>query len=356
MTATTTTHRVGDAWMPSGGVVATPDPQATERPTPSPLTPAGHTSDQPTDHRTASIDVALAGRTSPHPTDEPAMPCDGASGGVSSVEPGPAIRAAFPGDHSPAGFDELRILAESFADAQDVRIRIENRLRSGTIPPDLAKSILNEQRRVEHMIGLAMRRQFRRCAPDIHAWVKDTPGIGEHLMARLIGTIGHPVIATPHHWEGEGADRVLVADPPFLRNVAKLWAYCGHGDPGRRKAKGMTADQAFALGSPKAKMLVHLLAESAMKCVGSGPTTDQNSPAAQRSRVRRRSPYRDTYEAARARYADRPDWTPGHQHNAALRLVGKEILRDLWRAAHPAIGLPTPARSTPVERPASSST
>lgn len=270
-------------------------------------------------------------------------------------------------------FDQLRILADSFEDAQRSRIQIENRLRSGTVPTAPVEEALDSLRHTEKKLGLAMRRSFRAAAPDVYAWVKDTPGVGEHLMARLLGVIGHPVYAYPHHWEGDGAERTLVADEPFARSVSQLWSYCGHGDPGRKKRKGMTADEAFALGSPRAKMIVHLLAESAMKCVGSGsifaadprtirdpagavpPIEPSDSPLSITSAahggplsddapikvatptdhpVRRRSPYRDVYEHARRRYADR-EWTPAHQHNAALRLVGKHILRDLWIAAHP---------------------
>jgi len=320
-------------------------PRAADAPIPSEEAPAGPSPDQPTTERALPNRIPLAGQSSvPHPTKSDPEPILVASGGGTPVEPLPATVPPTPCVLAPEGFDALGVFAASFQDAQDVRIRIENRLRSGTIPPDLAKSILDEQRRVEKMIGLAMRRQFRRCAPDIYAWVKATPGIGEHLMARLLGTIGHPVIATPHHWEEAGhsigdaqnrtagPSRVLVADPPYLRNVAKLWAYCGHGDPARRKAKGMTAEQALALGSPQAKKIVHLLAETAMKCAGTPPV--RMSPDARRLRGRRRSPYRDVYETARARYAEREGWTLGHQHAAALRLVGKEILRDLWIESH----------------------
>lgn len=266
------------------------------------------------------------------------------SAGHPLVELAPAISVPQPTIRALGGFDELRVLAESFQDAQDVRIRIENRLRSGTIPPDLAKSILEEQRRVENMIDKAMRKAFRRVAPDVYQWVKDTPGLGDKLMARLLGTIGHPVIATPHHWEGEGSKRKLVADPPFMRNVAKLWAYCGHGDPARKRRKGMTVDDAFALGNPQAKKLVYLIAQRAMMCTGTPaghPCTD-----ARHCGARRRSPYRDSYDMARAKYADR-GWTLGHQQAAALRLVGKEILRDLWVVSHPAKKLPATEADTP---------
>jgi hypothetical protein len=261
------------------------------------------------------------------------------------------------------------------------------------------------------MVGLAMRRSFRRAAPEVVAWLKTdaTVGIGEHLLARLLGTIGHPVLAQPHHWEGEGADRVLVDDEPFKRNVAKLWAYCGVGDPARKRRVGMTAEDATALGNPRAKMLVRLIAEGCIKQVGSTkvgpeslaesstdvegvesiprstsvdqatdaldvlntfpgeaamgtqpipssplpgnlsagvvtslpksiefaptpaePIDDAQMVAESRRSSRRRSPYRDVYDQARTLYATRDGWSLMHQHNAALRKVSKEVLKDLW--------------------------
>lgn len=272
-----------------------------------------------------------------------------------SQPPGPAEVSTTPRQHSPGRvFAELRLLAESFEDAQKARISIENRIRSGQDEGPVAEA-LESLRHAESKLSLAMRRSFRRAAPGVARWARSTVGIAasgsDHLIARLIGTIGHPVIAQPYHWEGEGSERHLVADEPFVRNIAKLWAYCGHGDPSRRRRKGMGVDEAMGLGNPRAKMLVHLLAEAAVKCVGS-PATDgampeSRPPAAdhlngdgskaytrprERS-TRRRSPYRDTYDLARIRYADREDWTDGHKHAAALRLVGKEILRDIWLAA-----------------------
>lgn len=287
------------------------------------------------------------------------------------AKPGPTPNRDTPRSRE---FAELRLLAESFEDAQKARIAIENRLRSGTDSAPVAEALAALEH-AEKKLGLAMRRSFRKAAPEANQWVKDTPGVGEHLVARLLGCIGHPVIASPYHWEGEGHDRALVADAPFSRSVSQLWSYCGHGDAGRKKRKGMTADEAMALGNPRAKMLVHLIAEGAMKCVGSAsraatpevcppPDTDLSGDLCRNethtTRVpadhsengdgsnedstpsgpsaRRRSPYRDVYDLARITYADRVDangkpWTPAHQHNAALRLVGKVILRDLWLAA-----------------------
>lgn len=233
------------------------------------------------------------------------------------------------------GWLELRTWCELFEDAQKARIAAENRARA-TAAPDIYDAYLDSLRAAEHECELAMWATYRRTAPpELVRWQKDTPGIGQHLLARLLGHIGHPVIATPHHWEGTGANRVLVAGEPFARRVSDLWQYCGHGDPARRMAKGINAEDLAALGRPSAKMLVHLLAEGTMKCIG--------------SETRRRSTYRDVYDRRRLLTADRvhaapcvrcgpsgkpavegSPWSAAHQHADALRIVGKEILRDMW--------------------------
>jgi hypothetical protein len=116
------------------------------------------------------------------------------------------------------------------------------------------------------------------------AFVKQTRGLGEKQAARLLAAIG---------------------DPAARENPAKLWQYAGHGDPARsRKRKGQVVEF-----NPTAKMRVHLCAESML-----------------------RSGNREVYDAARAAWADR-DTTDGHKHNHALRLVGKRLLLDMWKAA-----------------------
>lgn len=213
------------------------------------------------------------------------------------------------------GYLALRAIAEVFEDVQKVRIAIENRVRSAPIDAELVEQRLQGLHESEHQLALLLRRTFRKnVEAEIVGWQAATVGIGEHMLARLLGVIGHPVYTTRHAWEGEGDDRVLVVVGQMERRVSDLWSYCGHGDPNRRKKKGMNADEAMAIGSPRAKMLVHLLAESCLK-------------------HKARSPYGPIYDFARAKYEVREGWTPLHQHNAALRLVGKEILRDLWMVA-----------------------
>jgi hypothetical protein len=217
-------------------------------------------------------------------------------------------------------------MAETFTDLQRARISVGNRLESSQVDQEITGAILRLAKIAEDSAGLAMRRTFRKAAPHIRAWVKETKGLGEHLMARLLGAIGDPAIANPMTWtEAPPEDHVcnpkrcgkgkhLVMLPSYRRTVSQLWSFCGHGDVTCKRCKGMTQEEAFRAGKPHAKMLVHLMAECCMKCSD--------------------SPYRDTYDAARITYQSREGWTPLHQHNAALRKVGKEILRDLWVVAN----------------------
>lgn len=228
----------------------------------------------------------------------------------------------------PSGVDvewaTLRTLADSFAAEQRHRIEVGNRMGAGQIDPTLFAEVFDLSKRSEKRLGTAMRAAFKIVAPAIYQWSDETVGLGVHTMGRLVGTIGHPVIAQPYHWEGTGNDRTLVADEPYVRTVSQLWAYCGHGDPTRRRRKGMTADEAAASGNPTAKMLAHLIAEGCMKAVG-GTTTA--------GATRRRSPYRDVYDEAREKYQAREDWPDARRMNAAIRKTAKEILKDLYNVA-----------------------
>jgi len=207
----------------------------------------------------------------------------------------------------------LRIFAEVLEDLQKQRIATTNRAERGGVDPAFLQPTLSRLEDAEQEAAKVMKRCYRASVPtSIVAWQKDTIGIGEHLLARLLGVIGHPVHTTVYEWDGSGSDRQLVEVGRMDRTVSQLWSYCGHGDPNRKRTKGMTAEDAAAMGNPRAKMLVHLLAECCMK--------------------QRRSPYRVVYEEARLDYESR-DWTDLHRHNAALRKVGKAILKDLWIAS-----------------------
>lgn len=230
------------------------------------------------------------------------------------------------------GWLELRIWAEMFNDAQQQRIASRNRAERGGVDPIVYQAYTEALEQAEKVCGKHMRACYKRIVPKpIVEWQKNTHGLGDHLLARILGQLGHPRHATPHHWEGTGSKRTLVADEPFERTIGQLWQYCGHGRP-ERKRKGMTAAELAAMGSPDLKMLVHLAAECCMK--------------------QKASPYRVVYEQQRIKVADKlhsvecvrcgpsgkpaqpgTPWSAGHQHAHALRVVGKEILRDLWVVA-----------------------
>jgi hypothetical protein len=261
-------------------------------------------------------------------------------GGNSSNQPPKVL--ALPREDA-GGWLELRIWAEMFHDAQKTRIAAHNRAERGGVSADIYTAYTEATESAEHVCKLALARTYRRVVPsEIIGWQKAERGIGEPLLARLLGHLGDPYIATPYRWMAEppeghecggtcGADRHLVALEPFARTVGQLWAYCGIGDPARKRRRLMDADEALAAGKPLLKSLVYLLAVACVK-----------QPAGSR--------YRDAYDAGRERYAERihieacapchakPEqpWKPGHQHAAALRLVGKEILRDLWLAGREA--------------------
>lgn len=251
---------------------------------------------------------------------------------------------------SDLGWLELRIFAEMFHDAQEHRIANVNRALRGGVDPSLYADVIKLYEATEHQVELAMWRCYRRVVPrELVAWQKEERGVGEHLLARFLGHLGDPYVATPAFWStdppenhicdplrcGDGAKRHLVQGEPFVRSISQLWSYCGHGDPTRKPVKGMSADDAMAMGNPTCKMLLHLLAESAMK---------QKAVPGK---------YRLVYEDARVKYDGRTHavecrrcgpsgkpaqvgsiWSGAHQHAAALRLIGKEMLRDMWLIRH----------------------
>lgn len=228
----------------------------------------------------------------------------------------------------------LAMLADVREDAQRTRIANENRLRHITRTevdddevmrglgldeshPDVARqaALVQMLADVEHQATLNLNRRMRK--HPLGAWCKAQRGIGYGtLPARLLAILGDPYV---NMQTGE------------VRTVSQLWSYCGHGDPTRKRRKGMSQADLFALGNPDAKMIVHLIAESTMKAGG---------------------PYREVYDKRKANNEGREHatecvrcgpsgspalvgspWSDAHRHADALRIVGKEILRDLWLEA-----------------------
>jgi hypothetical protein len=186
----------------------------------------------------------------------------------------------------------LLVWAETVNDLEGVRIAMANRMRA--LGQDHGLELTPEQARMEgiaealakkeHEAVLELQKAVKK--HPLGPWILSTKGVGAKQAGRLLATIGNP------------------ADRP---NVAKLWAYCGYGvvnGKAPRRVKGQRANW-----NTKARSQAYLIAESCMK--------------------QRSSPYRALYDYGREKYAgcDLPDIV---KHKRALRLVAKEILKDLW--------------------------
>jgi hypothetical protein len=222
----------------------------------------------------------------------------------------------------------LALAADALDDLERTRIDNEGRLRSLRqvygIEGDGAQlvgeavalaRVVEGIGALEHQAVLSLQRALRK--HPLGPWVKRTVGVGEKQGARLLAAIGDPYWNTLH-------------DRPRL--VSELHSYCGYGDARRQvRRRGEKANW-----NATAKSRVWLIATSCIKQAA--------------------SPYRAVYDEGRVRYDgavhDRecrrcgpsghpaPAGSPlslGHQHQRAIRLVSKAILRDLWdeaRAIH----------------------
>lgn len=215
----------------------------------------------------------------------------------------------------------LLILADAVDDLERLRIAGENRSRSLAEVKGLALS--PEREVMDSIVGdlLILEKQAVRTleramrAHPLGPWQRDTKGVGAKQLGRLLAAIGDP------------------ADRP---NVAKLWQYCGHGDPARSHLrKGQPVEH-----SPVAKMRVRLIAKSAIRhrcmfCIVHGRKIKAEGcegwvpPPPQCECAEDGYIYRVVYDRERLKWQER-DVGPAHREAHALRVVGKELLEDLW--------------------------
>lgn len=273
---------------------------------------------------------------------------------------------------------QLKAAAANYTDSTRQTTRITNRLkalqREGLFDPSLqaqldrASSGRDESARI-------LKKLYQQCAPPaIVKFQQETQGLGDLLMAQLIGICGDLKVYTEAWWEKNdemfgqsGADneelaadglpprkpekRVLVTGAVMQLGVRELWQYCGHGDATARRRRGASQDEQFAAGHPVAKTVAHEMAVRALYKTGK---PDKNG------RVSAATPYYPWYlEWKEKATVSHPDWKPLRCHNHAIRRVAKAILKDLWRVQHgwpPVYGAQTPwhpKRAANDQQPAS---
>lgn len=271
-------------------------------------------------------------------------------------------------------YDGLAELAEVLDDLERVRIangnRASARARDGLVD-DVVTELLSTSavaiKAQEDRVTLQLKRTLR--VHPLGPWVKAQHGLGEKTIARLLGAIGDP------YWNS-------AAGRP-RRGPAELWAYCGlHTHPILQTVDNTQCSLEDGTQLPSDQVR----SDSRMGTV-TGSTTGVNPGqyaddihtsiawvAARRQRGQpanwnanarkilyviaevivktRESPYRVVYDARKLRTEGRlhavdcarcgpsgspakagEPWSDAHRHADAMRIVAKEVLKDLWREA-----------------------
>jgi hypothetical protein len=274
----------------------------------------------------------------------------------------------------------LRMAADALDDLERVRIANENRLRQLTrseadtdgeergfgLTADhpsvkAARALVDGALALEHQAELNLGRLLR--AHPLGPWMKAQPGVGPKQGARLLAALGDPYMR-PDMQRADGT-----VEPARPRRVSELWAYAGlhvvtlelPADPGGDDAHILIVGGDLDGGNPD-----QALRDTQGTAVGVAASRRRGQRSNWSDEARKRAylvaakcvmqadgtVWRDTYTAARAKYADAihklpcprcgPSGKPapigsplsdGHKHARALRIVSKSILRELWREA-----------------------
>jgi hypothetical protein len=196
--------------------------------------------------------------------------------------------------------DELRIMVDLRDRVlQKNRVSMSNRVHAIESGADSGNSELAEQW-LERFAALEAEAD-----KDIAKMVKPMPIVQEMVKVKGIG----PMMA---------AKIVSMIDIRRAESVSALWRYAGYAVMDGEREKPTKGEKLHY--NKRLKSTMYLVAGSFLKS---------------------NSPYRAVYDRAREYYAaNRPDWTAGHQHNAAMRKMIKFYLAHLWEIWRQMEGLP----------------
>lgn len=300
------------------------------------------------------------------------------------ISAGTAICGPLPSGYAPSLLDPtLNMCADVVDDLERTRIANENRLRQLTrnaedsdgnergfgldeSHPDVARlsALVDGLAKLEHDAIKNLQRAMRK--HPLGPWVKSKKSVGEKQAARLLASIGDP------YWN-------TLTDSP--RTVSQLWAYCGlhtlpvsqgavdthvtgaggdqlgshpghypddnhktHAQVAAKRSKGQKANW-----SANAKMRAWNIAGSTIKGTDPACKTEDGYAHVEGCGC---SPYRLVYDRRKEATVDRTHaadcvrcgpagtpakadtpWSDAHRHADALRIVSKELLKDLWKAS-----------------------
>lgn len=191
--------------------------------------------------------------------------------------------------------DLLRQLIDARQSVQKVRVAFNNRIKAIERGADEASERDTKMLMKYHD---RLKREERELDEDIKELAQDLPiiermievkGIGYLLAAKVVSMINIEIDDT----------------------VSSLWRYAGYGvDENGERDRPIKGEKLKY--NKRLKAACYLVGTSLLKSRGG-------------------SSYRETYDKAREYYdANRPDWTKGHKHNAALRKMTKLWLSHLW--------------------------
>lgn len=261
----------------------------------------------------------------------------------------------------------FKMTADSVDELEALRIAMTNRLNQFTrtardkdgalrglgLPPHhpavLRIAHMVEQLKVMEDKTVASLAELMREHP-LGPWVRTQTGIGDKQMARLLAAVGDPYIRPPMK-SADGQTR----DPARVRTLAELRGYCGLGvvqiegagaAPRKRRGERVHWD-------PIARMRLRLVTESCVKQLRKPCARVPELGYALHGVDCGCSPYRVVYDDARAKYTGAVHERPcdqcmpgsnnpapvgsplrdGHIHARALRVIGREVLENLWKEA-----------------------
>lgn len=292
------------------------------------------------------------GDTSAEQTERPSRHTQPTSLSAASIEDRNGAINASQSNAGPPHSDPRNLIAfvRFWEEEQRHRIRVGNMIGAleragGDVNPDLATARKFVQK-VEDSIKVPIEMEWRK--HPLYQWQQSIPGFCLHDAAVLVAMLdGDPYIAYPKRQitkaeakelgleipkkkDGSDMERwIIPAGDPYPRTVSQLWAFCGVGKPGRRE-KGMSQEDALALGKPLLKARMRGIAERLK--MNHNPHFEAVYAAA-RTRVENRNhekPCPQCGGKGKGPAAEGTPWRDGHKHAHALRIVAKQFLLELW--------------------------